>query len=123
MGDQPDYTSPLWTANPPPIPNDQPGVHQLAALRLQKMWAPSLAFEMVARGKYGQEKYGTKLQPHNGRDWRKDLFEELLDAMVYAYQGYLEGAVNAETLFHDLALLARAVLDELDPDGQRRAQE
>ena len=42
--------------------------------------------DMVARDHLGAERYGTRLQPMNGRDAMRDLYEELLDACVYARQ-------------------------------------
>ena len=40
--------------------------------------------DMRARDRFGRKKYGTPLQPLNGRHSLKDLYEELLDAVVYA---------------------------------------
>lgn len=42
------------------------------------------------RKKIGLERYGTLLQPHNGRDAFRDLEEELLDALQYVTQYQLE---------------------------------
>lgn len=42
---------------------------------------------MEARDQLGRAKYGTPLQTHNGRDFLVDLFQEALDAFVYAH-GY-----------------------------------
>jgi hypothetical protein len=39
----------------------------------------------IARRQLGIERYGTPLQRNNGRDNRRDLVEELLDAMAYAH--------------------------------------
>lgn len=47
-----------------------------------KLW-PLVMEDMVARDKIGTERYGTPLQPFNGRDFLRDLYEELLDAVVY----------------------------------------
>ena len=38
---------------------------------------------MEARKNFGREKYGTLLQPHNGRDQLHDALDELADALVY----------------------------------------
>lgn len=43
----------------------------------------------IARREMGIQKYGTPLQYNNGRNPRKDLREELLDASVYARQAGL----------------------------------
>lgn len=38
------------------------------------------------RDEYGLKKYGTRLQPFNGKDGLVDLYQELLDAVVYIRQ-------------------------------------
>lgn len=38
---------------------------------------------MKARKRFGLKKYGTPLQPFNGRDAQADLIDELGDALVY----------------------------------------
>jgi len=35
------------------------------------------------RKELGRKKYGTLLQPNNGRDFFLDLYEELLDSVIY----------------------------------------
>lgn len=54
-----------------PVPNNHPAIQDLV---LQ---------DMLARKLIGQQRYGTPLQPHNGRDMMRDLYEELLDACNY----------------------------------------
>jgi len=49
----------------------------------------SLQEDLEARAAMGAAKYGTRLRAHNGRDALIDLYQELLDALVYARQ-YLE---------------------------------
>ena len=39
--------------------------------------------EMKARDDFGLKKYGARLKANNGRDTLQDLYEELLDAIVY----------------------------------------
>jgi len=56
---------------PPPIPNDRPAIQDLVIA------------DMKARKAVGLERYGTLLQPGNGRDFLRDLYEELLDACNY----------------------------------------
>ncbi len=46
--------------------------------------------DMEQRDRFGREKYGTPLQPHNGRDPLTDLYQELLDAAVYCRQAIYE---------------------------------
>lgn len=61
-----------------PTPNDKPAV-----------WL-SVIEDMQQRHQHGVRKYGTALQPHNGRSALRDLYEELLDAAVYTKQRMLE---------------------------------
>jgi hypothetical protein len=42
------------------------------------------------RDQMGLEKYKTRLQPFNGRDVMTDLYQELLDAVVYMRQALYE---------------------------------
>lgn len=46
--------------------------------------------DMVDRDNMGLEKYGTRLQPHNGRDALKDAYQEALDLVVYLRQAIFE---------------------------------
>lgn len=47
-----------------------------------------------ARRNMGIAKYGQPLQYEDGRDPVIDLFQELLDAVVYAKKGVLEGKIH-----------------------------
>jgi len=46
--------------------------------------------DMEERKAVGLERYGTLLQPHNGRDVLVDLYQELLDACMYIRQTLYE---------------------------------
>jgi hypothetical protein len=46
--------------------------------------------DMEARRLEGIQRYGTPLQPHNGRRALVDLYQELLDACVYLKQALME---------------------------------
>ena len=59
---------------PPPVANVLPAVWDLVIA------------EMKARDRVGCERYGVPLQPHNGRDALVDMYQELLDAVVYCRQ-------------------------------------
>lgn len=56
---------------PMPTPNNNPAV-----------W-PIVMADMQARHELGIKRYGTPLQPHNGRDALRDAYEESLDLAVY----------------------------------------
>lgn len=42
--------------------------------------------DMQARDHLGESRYGTRLQPYNGRDSLRDAYEEALDLAVYLRQ-------------------------------------
>lgn len=63
---------------PLPTKNNLPFVHDL------------MKADVEARKRIGEQRYGTPLQPHNGRDVLKDIYEELLDAAVYLRQQIYE---------------------------------
>lgn len=63
---------------PHPIPNDRPDAQA------------QLMEKISQRRELGKSRYGTYLQPHNGRDAARDLLEELLDAAVYWTQIEME---------------------------------
>ena len=56
---------------PMPTPNNYPAVWDLVIADMQE------------RDRIGTEKYGTRLQPHNGRDFLVDVYQESLDRIVY----------------------------------------
>lgn len=63
---------------PLPVVNDEPFVHDLVAADIAK------------RGELGKQRYGTKLQPHNGRNMLLDAYEEALDLVVYLKGALME---------------------------------
>lgn len=65
-------------ANPPPITNDEPPIWEL------------VISDMKNRDQLGRKKYGTPLQPNNGRDSLQDAYEEALDLAVYLRQAIYE---------------------------------
>lgn len=63
---------------PAPVPNDGPSVHDL------------VVEAVLSRKAFGLAKYGTPLQPGNGRDALRDAFEEALDLCCYLAQALAE---------------------------------
>lgn len=63
---------------PDPTPNDLPAVWELVVKDMQE------------RDAVGARRYGTRLQPHNGRDALRDAYEEALDLAVYIRQAIYE---------------------------------
>jgi hypothetical protein len=66
------------TPEPAPKPNDLPAVWELVKQ------------DMEDRNRFGFEKYGTPLQPHNGRKALRDAYQEALDLAVYLRQEIFE---------------------------------
>jgi hypothetical protein len=63
---------------PLPTPNDGPSIHDLVAA------------DIAARKALGTSRYGTFLQPHNGRDSLLDAYQEALDLACYLRQAIAE---------------------------------
>ena len=51
-----------------------------------------LIIDAKARDEFGRKKYGTPLQPGNGRDHLRDWWEECMDGIAYAYCALHEAA-------------------------------
>ena len=47
-------------------------------------------FDMAMRNNIGTQKYGTPLQPFNGRNSLQDAYEEVLDLAVYLKNAIIE---------------------------------
>ena len=62
------------TEQPDPVHNEKPACWDLVMK------------DMTDRDQWGRTKYGTPLQPFNGRDALTDTYQELLDACVYMRQ-------------------------------------
>lgn len=63
---------------PAPVGNDQPAVWDLVIA------------DMHERDHVGRQRYGTPLQPANGRDALLDAYQEALDLCVYLRQAIYE---------------------------------
>lgn len=70
----------------PDQPAPTPGSGDLWREVIDSALAPDNVLAMCEeRRRLGIERYGTPLQRDNGRDFRVDLVQELLDAAVYAH--------------------------------------
>jgi hypothetical protein len=67
-----------------PVPNDQPLMHDALVALIED------------RKQTGIKRYGTPLQPFNGRDPFQDAVEEIVDAGVYLLQCQIEWGVLTE---------------------------
>lgn len=75
MSEQPsNYSIP----EPKPIANDAPSIHDLVIRDIED------------RKQFGLQKYGTTLQPGNGRRSLVDAYQEVLDLAVYLRQHFEE---------------------------------
>lgn len=63
----------------PPVPNEEQHV------------ANQVMHDLHKRKVFGIKKYGTPLQPNNGRDALQDAYEEALDLCCYLKQKLMEG--------------------------------
>lgn len=63
---------------PTPVKNDHPHV------------ADMVVMDIMSRKQFGMMKYGTALQPHNGRDALADAYQEALDLCKYLRQAIYE---------------------------------
>jgi hypothetical protein len=63
---------------PLPIPNDAPDIQS------------QVIADVTARRELGIARYGTPLQPDNGRDALRDAYEEALDLAMYLKQAIVE---------------------------------
>ena len=71
---------------PPPQTNEEPAI-----------WSLVIA-DMRDRDKTGFQRYGTRLQPFNGRDALVDAYQEALDLVVYLRQAIYERDAIRETV-------------------------
>lgn len=69
---------PCLCEQPNPVPNEHPA-----------LW-PLVIRDMAQRDDTGRRRYGTRLQPYNGRDSLRDAYEEALDQCVYLRQALYE---------------------------------
>ena len=75
----------LSKEEPPPRINNNPAV-----------W-PMVVKDMAERDLSGRQKYGTPLQPNNGRDALVDAYQEALDLVVYLRQAIYERDAKGRT--------------------------
>ena len=74
----PESTNPYWQEQPNPTPNTSTPTWELVMR------------DMENRNMAGVEKYGTPLQPKNGRNSLQDAYEEALDLAVYLKNAIIE---------------------------------
>ena len=97
--------SDLSKPEPEPVKNEHPAlwpivmadlIQEIAANRITVMSAVAVEVldDMKQRHEFGLKKYGTPLQPFNGRDPLVDAYQEMLDACVYLRQWMQESKAS-----------------------------
>jgi len=83
-----DATPEQWSNS---IPTTSPNKPQPAPVKNlhPAVWSLVIA-DMAERDAVGASKYGTRLQPFNGRDPLRDAYQEVLDLAVYLRQEIYE---------------------------------
>jgi hypothetical protein len=96
------------TEQPMPIPNGSLDVQSMVIEDIRK------------RREVGIERYGTALQPHNGRDALRDAYEEALDLACYLRQAMAERDGEQRAPVRYWCLVAEGIQDSLQlPPGLR----
>lgn len=119
----------LTKAQPAPVRNDGPCVQDLVIEDL-KTFTPTQQFggvadvavafvsaDIEARKTQGLQKYGTLLQPNNGRDAVVDAYQEVIDGVQYLRQAKEEGLPYVDIAYRaavELALHIRTCLLDLE---------
>ena len=78
--------------------------------------------DIEARKAVGIKRYGTALQPFNGRDALLDLYEELLDACVYLKQALVERDSRPPAVLYDQDAEVKTPLENLEHGDEYVAQ-
>lgn len=80
---------------------ERPGDQQLPVPNQHPAIADLVRDDIEQRRQIGIARYGTPLQPHNGRDALRDLYEELLDGACYIRQAIYERDNGSSQKDHD----------------------
>jgi len=110
--------NPAATPQPPPRPGQHTVIYLARALASQMDYDVILD-DLFARAEQGKAKYGTYLMTHNGRDALMDLYQELLDAAMYAVQLSIEQQPSIEA--SRWARLAMTMAKDVKEMLERRA--
>lgn len=94
------HNSPATAEQPKPLANDGPATWELVIK------------DMQARDQLGRERYGTPLQPNNGRKSLVDAYQEVLDLAAYMRNAIEEQDADKATVIEGM-LHYRAMAKEL----------
>ena len=78
--------NPFDLHEPPPKDSWHPAIQPMVVEELEYDGYEELAKDIHGRAEMGKQKYGTLLKPFNGRNALTDLYQEVLDAIVYMRQ-------------------------------------
>ncbi len=96
----------LSTHEKPPVANGQAPVAELVIKDMQE------------RASFGRKKYGTFLQPFNGRNSMIDAYQEVMDLIVYIRQ-----ALEEFTLYVDMVNAVVEFYEAGNEEGLRKKYE
>ena len=99
--------------------SDGPSIHDLVVHRFGNKGHLVLQ-DVLDRKRVGFERYGTMLQANNGRDPVKDMYQELLDALVYGQQVLVEheGLRVFESITEDIFRICCCIREIIDVDQE-----
>ena len=69
--------------------------------------------DLTLRAEMGREKYGTYLRVNNGRNVRLDLYQEVMDALMYSEQLVMEGDRDCGRFLDQLLNMAQFLVTRL----------
>lgn len=100
------------TTQPEPIPNEHQRIidylvndlhdedNLLHEVEPMSSYGDQVTTDLCRRAEIGRDRYGTYLQPHNGRNALQDSYEEALDLATYLMQVVVEtGATKKDEIY------------------------
>jgi hypothetical protein len=107
------YTVSLEDAKSVAAPTKQrPGDQPLPIINEAKFIQDLVIADIEERKRVGIERYGSLLQPFNGRNVDQDLYEELVDGVMYARQRLVERA-EIRRLFEELVYSVTVAMGDI----------
>ena len=103
------------TEQPMPTRNGYVSIQSLVRSELHGPAYARVRADLEARELVGIERYGTPLQPFNGRDALRDAYEEALDLACYLKQAIVEGRHDVARLYEDTLIACFALRTALAP--------
>lgn len=95
---------------PDPQPSWHPAIQPMVVEELEYDGYEELANDIHERAEMGKQKYGTLLKPFNGRNALNDLYQEVLDAIVYMRQALYEDSYGKQA---DDGVYSNPILEDI----------